>query len=102
MPLDIIQYCLVLKGLSLCFVGDYNRRFCTWTEYNSLARRPIDFELEDQGGRYLNKRLEAYGSLGKREGQLDRYPYSYDRRRKVRIFVSIALHAYSTYHYCTQ
>ena len=56
-----------------------------WTQYNSTSSRLIKPDLEDQGGRYSAKRLETYGSLGKRKGQPDRYSYPCVWRRKARI-----------------
>ena len=82
---DAVQSRLLLKGLPLSFSRDRDRRFCKWTQYNSPARRLINPDLENQGGRYPTKRLEASGSLGKRKGQPDRYPYPSLRCRKVRI-----------------
>jgi hypothetical protein len=68
---DTVQPRLLFKGLPLRFSGDPDRRFCTWTQYNPPSCRIIDPVLEDQGGRYPTKRLEAHGSLGKPKGELD-------------------------------
>ena len=62
---DTVESRLLLKGLPFGFSRDRDRRFCKWTQYNSPARRLINLDLENQGGRYSTKRLEAYGSLGK-------------------------------------
>jgi hypothetical protein len=52
---DALQYRLLLKGLPLCFPWDPDRRFCAWTEHNSLACGLINTELEDKGDRHPSK-----------------------------------------------
>ena len=53
--IDALQHRLLLKGLPLRFSWDPDRRFCTWTEHDSLTCRLINAELEDKGHRHPSK-----------------------------------------------
>ena len=72
---DTVQYRLFIEGLRRHFSWDCDRRFCTWTQYDTPSRRLVNLVLEDQSGRYPTKRLETFGSLDKPKGQPHRYPF---------------------------
>jgi hypothetical protein len=98
---DTVQYCLLLKGLPLRFSGDIDRRFCTWSQYNSSSPGLINPDLEDQGGGYPTKRLETYRSLGKSKGQPDRYPFPCVRSPTVRFLFYTSAYE-KAYCFCPQ